>query len=106
MTVKKFGDKTNLWEETIECLHKYGLSFDDVLWVSVRGKKLSIDRFKALADFEYDAGFGSQEVQPSLRLHGKDWLMYRHEYDGAEGWRLFSTKEPIEESSITTLEYD
>ena len=77
----------NLMNETVRSLEKNGKTKDDVLWCGSEdfGSFLWED-FVELADTEYDAGFGGQEVAKDLLIVGADFWLERWEYDGSEGW--------------------
>lgn len=78
----------NLLEETLDTLKAMSKSPADVMWVGVKDVYLSFEEFASIAkDFEYDEGFGSQEVDGTLVVVGEDWWLERHEYDGSEEWR-------------------
>lgn len=88
----------NLLEETIECLLDNNRTETDVLWVGrnyydyetkerVCYKNTWKD-FCSKADFEYDAGFGGNEIPMDLIVVGKDFWLERHEYDGSEWWEF------------------
>ena len=47
--------------------------------------KEDLETFKKSIDFEYDSGFGEQELFGTLWLKDGTWLS-RGEYDGSEGW--------------------
>lgn len=80
----------NLKDETIEYLESHRKSTNDVLWVgSQDGKmKLTWNQFIEIANFEYDDGYGHQEIDSNLVVVGDGWWFERAEYDGAEGWRI------------------
>ena len=77
----------NLLNETIEALGNIGMTFDDVKAIQVNGRRISVKRFSELADREYDNGYGTQLVLPTLTIILNDgtWLV-RAEYDGSEWW--------------------
>lgn len=95
---------TNLLEETLSVLSRNGKTESDVLWAGSMEIKLSWDNFAKLADVEYDAGFGTQEVATDLIVVGDDWWLERIEYNGSEWWS-FKTKikEPIEFIEVFSL---
>lgn len=88
----------NLLRETRTALAASGLSPEDVHWVEYGTGgwyRESKDRFRctwaefaAAANFEYDEGYGGQEVRADLMIVGKDWWLERGEYDGAEWWEF------------------
>ena len=79
----------NLLQETKEVLAKHKYSEQDVLWIGSSSGEYAIswEEFEVIADFEYDNGFGGQEVKCILVavLRDGSWLE-RDEYDGAEDW--------------------
>lgn len=88
---------TNLLKETLEILKAYDKTPSDVLWVGTlppewkKDKKRAIgswDDFATLADFNYDSGYGSNEVQSDLFVVGDGWWLERGEYDGSEWWEF------------------
>lgn len=88
----------NLWLETISELKDHGKTFDDVLWCGCPLFKIPKEDFKKLADVEYDAGYGAQDVATDLIIVGDGWYMTRGEYDGSEWWEWC---EPPEEPKQT-----
>lgn len=80
---------TNLLEETLEDMKERGLTPSDVSWVGSRDGRfgMSWDDFAAIANVEYDSGFGSPEIaQDLVVVFGQGRWLERQEYDGAEGW--------------------
>lgn len=78
----------NLLKETIAVLANHAKGPKDVLWVGSYNGLISgtWDAFAAVADVEYDSGFGSQQIASDLTVVGDGWWIIRHEYDGSEGW--------------------
>lgn len=77
----------NLYKETAEFLLENGKSMSDIVFVSGNGHEIPLDNFiKAAKSYDYDDGFGSEEVPIDLLVVGKDWWIERHEYDGSEWW--------------------
>lgn len=92
---------TNLLDETIDALERAGKTLDDIKYVtSTRYDARTetsetvawelIDFVEAARHFNYDAGFGMEYVDHSLRLVGDTWWMERGEYDGMEWWEFKS----------------
>lgn len=81
----------NLLKETIEKLEEYEKSSKDILFVCNSESKTSWDNFVKIADFEYDDGYGGNEIGDKLKIVGEDFWLERHEYDGSEWWE-FKTK--------------
>ena len=75
----------NLLKETIETLNYYNKTLDDIEWFG-SGKVKLIDDLKKALNFDYDDGYGGQEVLNDLILVGKDFWLERHENDGSEWW--------------------
>lgn len=92
--VNSSGD-TNFLEETLEYLEYLKVSTDDVICVVYGDSYMSWDVFAKNADFRYDSGFGNVEVSDNIRIYTRDYIIYRHEYDGAEEWRAISTLESV-----------
>lgn len=87
----------NLLAETLALLKFHGLTPVDVRWVGGRPATWGEPKssflgswkdFAALADFEYDAGYGGEEINTNLKVVGGDWWLERHEYDGSEWWEF------------------
>lgn len=78
----------NLLQETLKKLEQNGKSPSDVLWVgSLDGlHAMPWGDFEKVARFDYDSGFGSQEIASDLVIVGHDWWMTRGEYGGSEWW--------------------
>ena len=88
------GD-TNFLEETLDCLSRLKISTDDVICVVYGDSYMSWDVFAKNADFRYDSGFGNVEISDKIFIYTRDYIMYRHEYDGSEEWRAISTLESV-----------
>lgn len=88
------GNYINFLEETKDCMEKAHESPEDVEFVGSRDRKIKIggwDEFKALADFTYNDGFGSESVADDLIIAFKDGsVMFRETYDGSEWWSFIS----------------
>lgn len=94
MSIVNF-DTTNLLNETEQALIEYGQSAADVLFIMTGNHVGSWADFAAIADFEYDAGFGSAVIASDLVIVGSGWWLERHEYDGSEWWEYrTSPKKP------------
>lgn len=89
------GD-TNFLEETLECLNFLKISTDDIICVAYGDDVyMPWDVFVKNADFRYDSGFGNMEISDKIFIYTRDYIIYRHEYDGAEEWRAIPTLESI-----------
>ena len=79
----------NLLKETEAEIKSRRKTPDDISWIGSRDGEYACTwaQFKEMADFEYDAGFGSQKVALDLVIVFTDnsWLS-RREYDGSEWW--------------------
>jgi hypothetical protein len=64
---------------------KYRPSWEDKEWIIFDSSQY--EEFLKWLDFEYDDGYGSQELHGFILLKGNSWLD-RHEYDGSEHWVL------------------
>lgn len=90
----------NLLNETLEILKNHDKAESDVAWVGTDTIMTSFDNFKIISNFEYDNGFGRQEINPYLIVVGKDFWLERHEYDGREWWEY---KEMPERKEVVRL---
>ena len=82
----------NLLEETKEILEQHSKTFDDILFVGddFTHTKMTAKEFLEHANFEYNDGYGIEEINTDLILVGKDFWLERHEYDGSEWWEYKS----------------
>jgi hypothetical protein len=87
-------DVSNLLQETIEVLQKNGKSEAEVLWVGTKEYWFLWEEFKMVANFNYDNGYGIEEINVDLQVVGKDWLLVREFYDGSEWWDFKSLNFP------------
>ena len=79
----------NLLQETREAIASSGHTENDIVFIGSEktGHQCSWDEFCALADFEYDAGFGSAKIaQDLVFVFGDGQKLWRGEYDGSEWW--------------------
>jgi hypothetical protein len=83
----------NLLEETKEKLEESYKSPKDVLWVGTSdgSEATTWEEFEKMADFEYNNGYGIEEIKMDLVVVGNGWWLERYEYDGSEWWEY---KEP------------
>ena len=88
------GD-TNFLEETLDCLNRLKIDAKDVICIAFGDVYMSWDVFAKNADFRYDSGLGNVEISDNIRIYTRDYIIYRHEYDGAEEWRAISTLESV-----------
>ena len=78
----------NFLKETETKIFASGHSIKDVMFIGTEDGKFRIAwwKFVEMANFDYDSGFGIQEI-PSLIVYFKDnTYMFRNEYDGSEWW--------------------
>lgn len=87
---------SNLLKETIKYLHTYGKKESEVISVGNDKHRVSWECFKKNANFEYDDGYGRQEIYSDLKIYGKDFIMFRNEYDGSEWWEFLNLPSQIE----------
>jgi len=78
----------NLLEETLKVLECNGKTSGDVVWVGDKYKKTTWENFKILSNFNYDNGYGGNEIEGSLLIVGDTWWLEREEYDGSEWWEF------------------
>ena len=83
----------NLLVETLEEIMKSGHSVSDIEFICC-GNSIMTDwvTYQHAANFNYDSGFGFEEVNPELSIVFKDktWLC-RREYDGSEWFEYMET---------------
>lgn len=94
LSISGTGD-TNFLDETLDCLNRLKIDTKDVICVVYGDVYMSWDVFAKNADFRYDSGLGNMEVSDNIFIYTKDYIMYRHEYDGAEEWRSVKTLDSI-----------
>ncbi len=81
--------RRNLLEETLEVLKAHGLSHEHVEYVCTADQCGDWEHFAAVAKaINYDAGYGSEEINSGLVVVGDGWWLERGEYDGSE-WREY-----------------
>ena len=80
---------TNFWKETIELMNEKDVSFNDVVAIYGDNFQITKENFEKIAKItEYYDGFGLQQVAADLKILGKNFIMYRAEYDGSEWWEF------------------
>jgi hypothetical protein len=96
--------KKMLYTETVKAIESFGHSIDDIDFAVIsdnrdwdKEKKYVFSSAKEFAEnaerllsFEYDSGYGSQEVGGVIVFNDGTW-MERREYDGSEWWESFKT---------------
>ena len=71
---------TNLLRETEEVLLEHGKLMSDIVFVSGNGHEIPLHNFiEAAKSYDYDSGFGGEEVPLDPMIVGKDWWIERHE---------------------------
>ena len=79
----------NLLKETIDDIKNSGHKIKDISFIGSEssGHQCTWKKFTALADKNYDSGFGAQKVASDLMIAFIDGsTMVRGEYDGSESW--------------------
>ena len=96
----------NLRQETADILKENGKTAGDVLWVQFGAGKFycSFDEFMAAANFQYDNGFGGNEIDLTLKVVGDGWWLERGEYDGSEWWEYKSRPDKPEMHRVPVQE--
>lgn len=82
--------RINLLDETLEVFRDFGITPDQVLYVTDDVFWCTWDEFAIAANRKYDNGYGYQEVWPSLKIVGDGWWFERREYDGSEWWEFYT----------------
>ena len=86
-------------------LAQHGKSGSDVMWVGDNQTCIDWGTFYELINFDYDAGYGSQNINRHLIVCGLDWWLERHEYDGSEWWEYKELPEiPVSRGNIKIKE--
>lgn len=77
----------NLYDETVKELMQHKKEINEIDFISCGGVLIDKDTFFDCArEVWYDNGFGSQSINETLLIVGKDWWLERAEYDGSEWW--------------------
>lgn len=80
----------NLYDETITAIKNSGHELNDIVAIFDSNYDYEINAFFASAkEYNYNDGFGGEEVPPSLVItfYDKSWLR-RRTYDGSEWWEF------------------
>ena len=89
----------NLLHETEDDLELAGYTFADIRAIQSGDIRISVEKFKELADVEYDSGYGSQKVAMDLNIIMNDGTWFsRGEYDGSEWWAHHRAPAVIDET--------
>ena len=85
----------NLLKETIEELGYHNKTLSDIIFITSEpflrkhyNCKVNEEQLQRLLDVDYDNGFGTEEINPDLKLVGADFWLERHNYDGSEWWEF------------------
>lgn len=80
----------NFKEDTLAALKEHGKTIDNIKWIgdNLGERTTDIQEFFNSIDFEYDDGYGGNEISLSLVIVGDNWWLERGEYDGAEWWEF------------------
>lgn len=92
----------NLLKETEESIASSGHTPADIVFIGSEesGHCCTWEQFRALANRNYDSGYGSPEVATDLIIVFSDGQkLWRGEYDGSEWWE-FSTPFKMPEKSL------
>lgn len=85
----------NLLEETRDALKKYGIEWEDVVWIGGNDFEIPFRDFIRLAyQTDYDNDFGRQYVASDLTIITSLGRFVRKEYDGSEGWEFIKSQMP------------
>jgi hypothetical protein len=82
-------DRINFKEETLVAIKESGHIIEDVEFVGTKDGKyrMNIDKFMRISNFEYDNGYGSENINSQVIVYFKDKsYLAREEYDGSEWW--------------------
>ena len=86
--------KTNLYNETCDMLSRIGKTWDDVRYVQIDDIYTLPEHIAAALNIDYNDGYGTAEINLSLKIVGNDWWLERAEYDGSEWWAYKTMPEP------------
>jgi len=100
----------NLKEETIEVLSQHGKTLKDIEYFTNEKYYITVEQFLNLLNLtdglDYDDGYGSQVINSALKGIGKDFIIVREEYDGAEWWRFISLVKPEQNMAHESMLYE
>ena len=81
----------NLLEETIQKIEDYGHTTNEVNFVTDGDVYCNWEDFaRNTKNYNYKAGFGTNEVNRNLKVVGLGWWLERNEYDGNGWWEYKS----------------
>lgn len=80
----------NLWYETVQFLIDNGKTTSSIIFITdgYNYRLTTSKDLQQLLDFNCDNGYGLTEVNPELKLVGKDFWLERSIYDGSEKWEF------------------
>ena len=81
----------NLLKETVEKMDLSNLRHEDIVFIGSdkTGHSCTWEEYVALADFEYDEGYGLQKVATDLIIvFNCGTILNREEYNGYEYWTV------------------
>lgn len=84
----------NLLRDTLHCLKENNKTYKDIQFVVCGDYVFTPEEAKPMLDFEFDTGYGCQEVEPDLMLVGRDFWLERGTYDGSEWWEFKQQPKP------------
>ena len=91
----------NLWVETLASLYLNGVTPEQVLFVSTSHGTVPWEVFEARArGFDYNSGYGREEVRTDLKVVGLGWWLQRADYDGSEWWTFHKSPTQTEPSTL------
>lgn len=101
----------NFKEETIEVLSRYGKTLEDIKYFTNEKYYMTVEQFLDLLNLtgglDYNNGYGSQAIiNSALKGIGKDFIIVREEYDGAEWWRFISLVKPEQNMAHESMLYE
>lgn len=98
---------TNLLQETRQANQVSGHTERDIVFIGSMdsGHNCTWTQFEKLADIDYDADFGRQNVACDLVIEFSDGSrLVRHDYDGEESWKLIKPfRMPVKAHPIKAL---
>ena len=96
----------NFLEETKSAIRESEHLIEDIMFIGSNDGKYRMKwyEFDVKANFDYDNGFGWQEIPENLIIYFKDGTyIFRNEYDGSEWWECIVKKPFKENDSYITI---
>jgi hypothetical protein len=84
--LRALNKKPNVLCAHIDVLSKTSYSIDKKLNLPIDYTPEMWDQFLKQLDFQYDNGYGTQNIEGTIWFVNGDWLE-RSEYDGSEWWQ-------------------